>query len=195
MLLSLGSVVMMILCTVVVYTQFMAPVIGYQDKYWKYRGSERNGFWVNMIYSASATRVQVPKDYDSDGLEQSLDEYLEKADGETVIPEEQEPVREKKQPNVIVVMNETFSDVHNIAKYLGHDMPVSAPVTPFLDSLSNTSDNIIKGHSIVSVYGGNTANSELEFLSGLSIQFIPRNTVAYNLYMTEQNKSTIVKLF
>ncbi len=49
MLLSLGSVVMMILCTVVVYTQFMAPVIGYQDKYWKYRGSERNGFWVNMI--------------------------------------------------------------------------------------------------------------------------------------------------
>ena len=195
MLLSLGSVVMMILCTVVVYTQFMAPVIGYQDKYWKYRGSERNGFWVNMIYSASATRVQTPKGYDPDTLEESLETYLEKTDAEVVSPEEQTPVKEKKSPNVIVVMNETFSDVHNIAKYLGHDMPVSAPVTPFLDSLSNASDNVIKGHSIVSVYGGNTANSELEFLSGLSIQFIPRNTVAYNLYMTENNSFTTVDLF
>ena len=82
MLLSMGAVVMMILCTVVIYTQFMAPVIGYQDKYWKYRGSERNGFWVNMIYSASATRVQVPEGYDPDTLEDTLDTYLTDAEDE-----------------------------------------------------------------------------------------------------------------
>ena len=194
MLLSMGAVVMMILCTVVIYTQFMAPVIGYQDKYWKYRGSERNGFWVNMIYSASATRVQVPEGYDPDTLEDTLDTYLTDAEDE----KEEKTVseaEEKKMPNVIVVMNETFSDVHNIAKYLGNEMPVSAPVTPFLDSLSDADANVIKGHSLVSVYGGNTANSELEFLSGLSMQFIPRNTVAYNLYMTENNSYTIVDLF
>ena len=96
---------------------------------------------------------------------------------------------------MIVIMNETFSDVQNIAKYLGNEMPTSVPVTPFLDSLSREANNVIKGHSLVSVYGGNTANSELEFLSGLSIQFIPRNTVAYNLYMTQDNSFTIVDMF
>ncbi len=193
MLMSMGSVVLMILSAVVIYTQFMAPVIGYQDKYWKYRGSERNGFWVNLIYSASATRVQVPDGYDPDTLEDTLDTYL--ADAQKPNTETEAPAEEKKQPNVIVIMNETFSDVHNIAKYLGNEMPTSVPVTPFLDSLSDEADNVIKGHSLVSVYGGNTANSELEFLSGLSIQFIPRNTVAYNLYMTQDNSYTIIDMF
>lgn len=191
MLMSMGSVVLMILSAVVIYTQFMSPVIGYQDKYWKYRGSERNGFWVNLIYSASATRVQVPDGYDPDTLEDRLDAYIadaKKTDTDT-------KSEKKKQPNVIVIMNETFSDVQNIAKYLGNEMPTSVPVTPFLDSLSGEANNVIKGHSLVSVYGGNTANSELEFLSGLSIQFIPRNTVAYNLYMTQDNSFTIVDMF
>ncbi len=191
MLMSMGSVVLMILSTVIIYTQFMAPVIGYQDKYWKYRGSERNGFWVNLIYSASATRVQVPDGYDPDTLEDRLDAYIADAKNSDT---DKKPEK-KKQPNVIVIMNETFSDVQNIAKYLGNEMPTSVPVTPFLDSLSREANNVIKGHSLVSVYGGNTANSELEFLSGLSIQFIPRNTVAYNLYMTQDNSFTIVDMF
>ncbi len=195
MLMSIGSVVLMILSTVVIYTQFMAPVIGYQDKYWKYRGSERNGFWVNLIYSASATRVQVPDGYDSDTLEDQLDAYLADGQKTDTEPAPEVPAEEKKQPNVIVIMNETFSDVQNIARYLGNEMPTSVPVTPFLDSLSDEANNVIKGHSLVSVYGGNTANSELEFLSGLSIQFIPRNTVAYNLYMTQENSFTIIDMF
>ena len=100
-----------------------------------------------------------------------------------------------QKPNVIVIMNETFSDVQNIAAYMGKEMNTDVPVTPFLDSLSDKEPNIIKGHAIASVYGGNTANSELEFLTGQSIQFIPRNTVAYNLFMTELNSFSVVNNF
>ena len=189
LLLSLTSVAVMGLCVFTVYTQIGASFFGYQDKYWKYRGSERNGFWVNIIYSASATRVQVPQGYDPNTLTEKLSAAL---------PGEEEPEPEPetaRRPNVIVIMNETFSDVHNIASYLGYEMPVSQPVTPFLDSLSNDMPGTVKGHALVSVYGGNTANSELEFLSGLSMQFVPRNTVAYNLYINENNSFTMVDLF
>ncbi len=180
-----GAVICAVLCVVIVYTQIGSSVIGYQDKYWKYRGSERNGFFVNMIYSASATRVITPDDYDADKLSDMVDDYIK---------DNKDPDG-KKQPNVIVIMNETFSDVHNITEYMGGEMKTDIEVTPFLDSLDNNAPNVIKGHALSSVYGGNTANSELEFLTGLSVQFIPRNTVAYNLYMQEHNSFTIVDSF
>lgn len=186
----MGSIIATYLCAVVIYTQFCASFIGYQDKYWMYRGSERNGFLVNIIYSASATRVTEPEDYDAAVLEEELDIYLDaEEDGKGSL------VESEKKPNVIVIMNETFSDVHNIAAYMGKEMKTDVPVTPFLDSLSDKEPNIIKGHAIASVYGGNTANSELEFLTGQSIQFIPRNTVAYNLFMTELNSFSVVNNF
>lgn len=186
---SLLAVACMVLCVItvgVIYSQIGSGVIAYQDKYWKYRGSERNGFFVNMVYSASATRVVVPEGYNSDELVEKTEEFLE------THPETQ---TDKKRPNVIVIMNETFSDVHHITEYFGGEMLTDVPLTPFLDSLDDSSSNVIKGHALASVYGGNTANSELEFLTGLSIQFIPRNTVAYNLYMNENNGFTIVDSF
>ena len=187
----LGTIAVSAACIAVIYTQFCASSIGYQDKYWMYRGSERNGFWVNIIYSASATRVTKPEDYDSEELSEELSEYID-----VIKDEKRGTLAEKEEkPNVIVIMNETFSDVQNVAAYLGNEMPVTVPVTPFVDSLDNNAPNILKGHALASVYGGNTANSELEFLSGLSIQFIPRNTVAYNLYMTEENSFSIVSTF
>lgn len=183
----LGAVICAALCVVIVYTQVGASIISYQDKYWKYRGSERNGCFVNMIYSASATRVLVPEDYDADKIVGETEDYIEK--------ETAKDPDNKKRPNVIVIMNETFSDVQNITEYMGGEMNTDIEVTPFLDSLDNNAPNIIKGHALASVYGGNTANSELEFLTGLSVQFIPRNTVAYNLYMNENNSFTIVDSF
>lgn len=188
---SLCTLCVSVCCVVVIYTQFCASAIGYQDKYWMYRGSERNGFWVNIIYSASATRVTKPDDYDAKELEAELDEYID-----DMKDEQRGTLSENNdKPNVIVIMNETFSDVQNVTRYLGGEMKTSVPVTPFVDSLDNNAPNIIKGHALASVYGGNTANSELEFLSGMSIQFIPRNTVAYNLYMTEENSFSIVNTF
>ena len=74
-------------------------------------------------------------------------------------------------------------------------METTAPIMPFFDSLDNDESNIIKGHALASIYGGNTANSEFEFLTGLSMQFYPRNTVAYSLFVNENNGHTIIDSF
>jgi hypothetical protein len=47
---------------------------------------------------------------------------------------------------------------------------------------------------MASVFGGNTANSEFEFLTGNTMAFLPANTVAYNLYLNETNAFSVVDI-
>ncbi len=198
---TLAPTVIAFMCGMIVFNQAFSGALGITDKYWKYRGSELNGFWVSTIYSASATRIVEPDGYDSvDSTDGTIEAVLKKDppsseievpfDGDNTVSDDGE-----KKPHVIVIMNETFSDVHNIAEYYGNNMNTNIPVTPYFDSLSNESSNIIKGHAISSVYGGNTANSEFEFLTGMSMAFLPRSTVAYNFYLNESNSFSIVDLF
>ena len=67
----------------------------------------------------------------------------------------------KQKPNVVVIMNETFSDLNVVNK-----IKTNKEVMPFINSLS---ENTIKGHMLVSVFGGGTSNSEYEFLTGNSV--------------------------
>lgn len=182
---GLGATVAAALVVVVVYNGVFASVVGCVDKYWKFRGSENNGFFVNMIYSAAATKVKTPEDYNPKYLENEVSYFL------AGTPEEK---KTEKRPNVIVIMNETFSDVQNITEMTGNIMPVTESPTPFLDSLEN-SETLQRGYALASVYGGNTANSELELLTGFSMQFVPQNTVCYNLYINKNNADSIVNLY
>ncbi len=202
---SVAPIAVAFICGMIVFNQAFSGALGITDKYWKYRGSELNGFWVSTIYSASATRIVEPDGYDSvDNSEVTLEAILQKDPPESSVetpdveePDVEEPVvdGEKKKPHVIVIMNETFSDVHNIAKYFGNEMQTNIPVTPYFDSLTDEASNIVKGYAISSVYGGNTANSEFEFLTGMSMAFLPRSTVAYNFYLNENNSFSIVDIF
>ncbi len=198
---SVAPVMIAFICGFIVFNQAFSGALGITDKYWKYRGSELNGFWVSTIYSASATRIVEPDGYDSvDSSEGTINAVLQKdppkTEVETPSPDNNDiNTNGEKKPHVIVIMNETFSDVHNIANYFGKPMNTNVPVTPYFDSLSNDASNIIKGHAIASVYGGNTANSEFEFLTGMSMAFLPRSTVAYNFYLNEANSFSIVDIF
>lgn len=92
--------------------------------------------------------------------------------------------QKKKLPeNIIVIMNESFSDL----KSLG-DIQISEPITPFIDSLE---ENTVKGNLYMSVFGGSTANSEFEFLTGNSVAYIPSGTVAYQMYVRDGDSSMV----
>ncbi|WP_051200881.1 LTA synthase family protein [Butyrivibrio sp. XPD2002] len=82
---------------------------------------------------------------------------------------------EAKRPNVIVVMDEAFADLQDVG-----ELHTDKEVMPFYDSLT---ENAIKGRSYVSVFGGQTANTEYEFLSGDSKAFLPAGTTPYQLYI------------
>ena len=72
-------------------------------------------------------------------------------------------------------MDEAFADLQAVG-----DFRTSEDVMPFYHSLTK---NTVKGFSYVSVFGGQTANTEFEFLTGLSKAFVPASATPYQLYI------------
>ena len=83
----------------------------------------------------------------------------------------------KETPNIIVIMNEAFSDLSVYG-----DFDTSEDYMPFIRSLTKE-DNAEKGSLYVSVKGGNTANTEFEFLTGNTMAFLPAGSVPYQQYI------------
>lgn len=123
-------------------------------------------FYANII----TNHVVKPKEYAKNEVIQTLNQY-ENVMG-TVM---EEPV------NVIVVMNEAFSDLTVIS-----DFETNQDVMPYIDSLGN---NAIKGNLFVSIVGGNTCNTEFEFLTGNTMAFLPQNSIAFQNYINDPMES------
>lgn len=75
------------------------------------------------------------------------------------------------KPNVIVIMNESFADL----SYVG-DFKTNQDYLPYFRSLKK---NTIKGHTLVSPFGGMTCNSEYEFLTGMNTGLFDSQTIPY----------------
>ena len=60
---------------------------------------------------------------------------------------------------------------------------------PFIHSLQQGAENTRTGYLNVSVLGGNTANTEFEFLTGSTIGFLPQGSVAYQQYVQKEMPS------
>ena len=75
------------------------------------------------------------------------------------------------KPNVIVIMNESFSDLRTVG-----DFKTNQEFLPYFNSLSK---NVIKGTTLVSPFGGMTCNSEYEFLTGMNTGLFSSPTIPY----------------
>lgn len=93
------------------------------------------------------------------------------------VPATKTPVR----PNVIAIMCESFADLQAVG-----DFATNMPVTPFIDSMAT---DVIKGTAYVSTYGGGTANSEFEFLTGNSMAFLPTGSIPYQQFIDQKTGS------
>ena len=80
-------------------------------------------------------------------------------------------------------MNESFSDLSVIG-----EINTNIEVMPFVSSLK---EGVISGYVLTSVYGGNTANSEYEFLTGNTMAWLPPNTVPYQQYIKAPTYSMV----
>ena len=69
--------------------------------------------------------------------------------------EEQTTVDKEEMPNIIAIMNESFSDLNVVG-----DLQTSEDYMPFIRSMTK---NTIKGQLLVSPFGGYTCNTEFEF--------------------------------
>lgn len=116
------------------------------------------GMGVKLLNtSGSSVRYFIPK-------EQSKENLSEKKTSNDV-----------KKPNIIAIMNESYADL----SVLG-DFSTTVPTMEFYNSLNK---NTIKGNLSVSTLGGGTCNTEFEFLTGLSMAYLPSGVMAYSKYI------------
>ena len=136
----------------------------------------KDGFFMSFILDIHFLQIEEPKNY-SDEYALSL---LNKQKVEKVeTPEE--------LPDIIAIMDETFSDPAVLGEF-----ETNKDYMPFVHSiLRGEVANTISGYADVSVLGGNTANSEFEFLTGNSMAFFPNGSVPYLQYIRD-GISTIV---
>lgn len=137
---------------------------------WAYEGVKYNGVTYNFLIEARDSRIVAPEGYS--------EEYAKELLKSGNVTESAEST-----PNVIVVMNEAFSDL----KVLG-DFQTNANPIEFFESLN---EDCVKGYALSSVYGGNTATSEWEFLTGNTQAFLPYGSIAYQQYIKNKANSIV----
>lgn len=91
------------------------------------------------------------------------------------------------KPNIIFVMSEAFWDPTLMKNITFSEDPI-----PFFHSLEKSQTS---GTMLSAVYGGGTANTEFEALTGFSSQFLPAGTIAYSQYINRSVEAlpTILK--
>lgn len=138
-----------------------------------------NGMAVTFAMDLAYVKVDKPSGYRKNEVQELLKTYDKKTD-ETADVEQ----KDSDYPNIIVIMDEAFSDL----RVLG-DVPASEDYMPFVHQLQKGAENTITGNLQVSVCGGNTANSEFEFLTGHTMAFLPVGSIPYQQYIKRETPS------
>ena len=130
-----------------------------------------NGFMAAFLANLRYLDVEKPDGYSVEAAEEIAHPWEEDA----------EPTDISDSPNIIVIMNEAFSDLSVYG-----DFGISEDAMPFIRSLDK---NTVKANLYVSVKGGNTANTEFEFLTGNSMAFMPAGSVPYQQFIKSKMPS------
>ncbi len=149
---------------------------GIEPSMWTTRG---NGLFLNFSVCLKYMRVEQPETYSEETLaalagSAPSDPAAVPAAGEGGL---------LRPVNVIVIMNESLSDLSVLP-----GVESNTDAMPFLRSLT---ENTIKGYAYSSVFGGTTANSEYEFLTGNTTAFLPAGTVPYQMYVSDGDPTLV----
>lgn len=165
-----------------------------------------NGMAVTFAMDLKFVAVDKPDGYSRQKAKELLDSYAgaddnsdeaATSDNSTTIDEEADidnannnaanntAITDKSNyPNIIVVMDEAFSDL----SVLG-DFDTNTDYMPFVHSLEKGNENTITGYLNTSVCGGNTADTEFEFLTGNTMAFLPVGSIPYQQYIKSETPS------
>lgn len=127
--------------------------------------SERDGTAVAFLLELQYIDVDRPEEYS--------EEYAKE-----LLAMQKETQTAEKRPNIIVIMDEAFSDLSVLGVFATNE-----DYMPFLHKLQEGADNTVTGNLCVSVKGGNTANTEFEFLTGNTMAFLPYGSIPYQQYV------------
>ena len=140
----------------------------------------RQGFLPSFISGAQTIKPSKPEDYTVSGAKKLISEYAKEYDdnnqtgGSSATRLEATKQFDEEKPTVIAVMNETFSD---LSIYQNMHADYQGPT--YFKSID---DCLSRGRLYVSAYGGGTANTEFEFLTGSSMAYLGSGVYPYTTY-------------
>lgn len=132
------------------------------------RNYASNGSLLSFFLSYTYYVVDEPKNYSVTKTEELVQGYTSDSVSE---------VDSTVRPNIFVIMNEAYSDLNVDGR-----LETSEDYMPFVHGLT---EDTVKGDLYVSVFAGNTANTEFEFLTGCSMAFLPFRSIPYDTYIKD----------
>lgn len=141
---------------------------------WSDKGSRFNGYLMNFSITVVTSYAEVPEGYSIEALDAMIKE--------TGIDLSDPGSANDDSSNIIVIMNESYTDVKT---YLALLRAKEDP-TPYWRKLK---ENTLHGKVTTSVYGGNTPNSEFEFLTGITTAYLPMGCIPYLQYVDKDTYS------
>lgn len=141
--------------------------------------NENVGIPLTFYLNSKEMVLQEPDGYGTSKAKAYLSEYQDETDSSVTASAGQS----QENPNVIIIMDEAFSDL----SILG-DLELNTDPLKFCHSLEEDPDTI-SGKLNVSVWGGNTCNTEFEVLTGNTLEMLPYGSIPYMQYITENTDS------
>lgn len=123
------------------------------------------GSMYTFLLECQYIHVNKPEAYSLDYVKR-IEEGLDNQEKEAVTPE-----------NLIIIMNESLTDMEKAGNLKTED-----EILPYIHSMEK---NTVKGFLQMPIFGGGTADSEYEVLTGNTKQFLPGATVAYEFYCSD----------
>ena len=120
---------------------------------------KRKGFALNLVADYLKMDINIPEGYNTKAIEELLNGYVETKDIDN-------------KPTIIAIMNESYSDLSVLGDFKTNES--------YMNYYSELTENTVKGKMWVSIFGGGTCNTEFEFLTGLSMSFLPKGCIPYH---------------
>ena len=124
---------------------------------------EVTGAWADSYHQYGYAACTVKLAFDSINFLQKPDGY-ENGIGNIEFVNVEHNIEENEQPDIILILNETFYDLSLIT-----DIETDVPYLENIDTLENT----IRGYAVVPYIGGSTNCSEYELLTSNSLRLMP----------------------
>lgn len=179
----------------------------YATGFWYQHGLTLNAWDQNLTYADSGILaglfingqymyIEKPLGYSTQHVAKIADKYLsneseiESSAMQTANGEETayaEAPSQDVKPHVIVIMNESFSDLAVLGDFYADKS--------YLSNFYSYKENTVRGNLYVSVLGGTTCNSEFEFLTGNSMYFFGSGYIPYqqSLNFAQPSLATVLK--
>jgi phosphoglycerol transferase MdoB-like AlkP superfamily enzyme len=143
---------------------------GVENHSWNPRANlKSNGILLSFFFSIPSALVYEPDDYDEKAIAGIVTKYANRSGIEVVDGGE-------KAINIIAILSESYWDPTLLPKLSWSNDPARL-------LHAGTTQNFVRGMALSPVFGGYTCNAEFEFLTGLSMAFLPRGSIPYQHHL------------